>query len=476
MTQRWRTARRDDEGFALVVVMGIMLVLAIISTVLVGMIRTSLRSGSAHGRYEAALATAETGIDQALAQLQQNTAWTQGPAVGAPFSTATAERTWARTTINNLAASTPALIKTVPTAQYLTIRPSDRQTVYSMSWAPSYDAVVNKHIPNGKTRLLKAEFIFSPYAPTNALLTQGDLDFSGSVLVNGTGVDAPVHTNGNVVSNNASLTVNGTVTSSGSYNISSGASVYAGSGGQTPYQTVPVIAPRDFYTSLYSTYTGTVGANGYSGSWYDLCDDGTMRARDNGASGTPCTGTILNKAADGTLLYPYRGWNFAVAGSGNPPTWSMDEQSSPYEGIYYAYGADTVINGQTHNGAPPWHATVLSEPKLNGGSCIKVGGSINWKLTDIANFIPGTVLIAGHNLYDSANNDAGDGLFAAADQVYMQTSSASLKGSIIAGDACPPQGSAGPSTIQGVTLTYDQTAEIPLTGIIRTTLWLEYTN
>jgi hypothetical protein len=172
----------------------------------------------------------------------------------------------------------------------------------------------------------------------------------------------------------------------------------------------------------------------------------------------------------------FRGWHYA-AGTGNtPPMWSMDEPSSPYPGIYYVYQGDVTINGKTHNGDPPWNASVLAEPKTNGSSdqstCHKLGGNISWKLTDIQSFLPGIVLEAGADLTDTANNDAGDGLFGAADQVYFSTSSATLTGTIIAGDQCPDP--SNPNSVQGVTITYDELTEIPLEDVIRTTLWLEY--
>jgi hypothetical protein len=476
------TVRRSsaDEGFAMILVIGTALVLTVVAAVAMGLAQNALRSSSGHKNFETAIATAENGVDAALAQLQQSSTWSACGCTEAPFpSTTKAEFQWASTKILSLAAAGSPLLQQDGQGQYLAIRPSDRQTVYSMSWVPSY-AAWNAHKANSKSRLIKAEYILSPYAPANALLTQSDLVFSGSVLVtkSGDATGASVHTNGGVSSTNGSLEVDGDVTSSGSYGINSNANVGAGSTGNTPLQSVPLIRPEDFYTTLRSSYGGTVGSSGYTGSWYDLCDDGYVRARDT-TDATPCLGTILNQSS-GSPVYPYRGWNFNAAVNGNAAYWSMDEQSSPYEGIYYAYGTDVVINGKTHNGDPPWHATVLAQPKTNGNSCNKIGGTISWKLTDISNYIPGAVLIAGHDLIDTANNDAGDGLFSAEDQVYMQTSSATLTGYIIATDQCaPPSGSGlgqGPSNVQGITLDYDQTAEVPVTGIIRTTLWLESTN
>lgn len=472
---------QDDHGFAMILVVGLGAVLMLLSVVVVAVVRNSLSSASGHARFESALDVAETGLDDTLAKVQKDPLYSNCVCSELyTFSNELSERANAGTRLRSLAASGTGL-ETVTGGQYIAIRPGPPRTqcpgsegcnadrVYAMSWAPSYAAWI-AHAPNSKSRLLKNEYIFGPYAPGQAILTQGNLNLSGSVLVNAaTGTSAGVHTNGTLTSSSASLTVTGDLTSSGAYNVNGNATVGSGSGGATPLQDVPVPDPNYLYGTLQESFGGTVNVvtGNYTGAWYDLCDDGKARARDN-TNSTPCTGTVLATASGSTR---FRGWNFAASGSG-PPTWTMNESSKPYDGIYYVYGADAVINGKTRNGDPAWHASVLAEPKLGSTACSKTGGNIEWKLTDIANYIPGIVLLAGADLTDAANNSAGNGLFGAADQVYMHTSSADVTGYIIAGDQCPD--SSKPSEIQGITLHFDSSAESPIKSLIRTTLWLEY--
>lgn len=451
---------RQDEGIGMLLVIATMMILSILIVVAVTIVTNSLQSSTAHNRFEAAAGVAESGIDATLAQLQKNTSYSICGCTTPSFASTTAERTWAANQITTLAQSQPSMIQTTAQGQYLAIRPSNRQTVYSMGWVPSY---ANPK----KTRLFKAEYIFGPYKPGEAILTQGDLNFSGSVLVKNddTQSTAGVHSNGNVTSNNSSLEVTGALTSSGNYSVGGNATVGAGSGGQQPLEDVPVISPRYIFDTYSSTYGGPiVNGQGYTGSWYDLCPDGYVYARDTGT--TPCSGTQLS-----SLGVTFRGWNFHAATSTDPVTWSMDESSSPYDGVYYVYRGNAVINGKTHNGDPPWNATVMAE-STQSSPCAKTDGDVSWKLTDIQNVIPGVVIEADRNFYDSANNDAGDGLFGAGNQVYMQTSSATLTGYVIAGDQCPNP--SNPSNVQGVTLIFDLTAESPVQDVIRTTLWLEY--
>jgi len=464
LVARYRAHGANDAGVGVLLVVGMTMVLMMLSVVALGIVRSSLSSSNQHVRFEAAIAVAEVGIDRTLARVQQVSTYTACACTTPAFTTEAAERQWAQTQITTQAAAGDAALTTDGQGQYLAIRPSNRQVIYSMSWVPSYAAFAAK-AQNSKRRLIKAEYLFAPYQPDSAILTQGNLNFSGSVLVDATApADAAgVHTNGSVTGN-SSLTVKGQITSSGSYDVG-GATVEAGSGGNQPLKSVPAIRPREIYESQTS-FGGSVAGGAYDGFWYDLCPDGLLHGREP-TQIVPCAGPAVGSPALGTS----RGWNFAPASVvGGPGKWSMDEASSPFGGIYYALQADVEINGKTRNGDPPWRATVFAE--AGGTGCTKVGGDISWKLTDIQNFIPGLVLIAGRDLHGSANNDAGDGLFGAAEQIYLKTSSAALTGYLIASDECPDP--ANPSEVQGVTLKYDRTAESPIKSVVRTTLWLEY--
>jgi hypothetical protein len=429
------------------------LMLFVATTLKIGI--DSLRSSRTHVQFEDALGVVETGIDQTLTRLQANQAFTACGCTAPSFTNDTDERNWAKTTIRNLASTNPSMIQNAPGGQFLAIRPSNKQTVYAMGWVPSYSQAT-------KTRLLKAEYLFGPYKPGNALLTSGNLNFSGSVTINtaNPATAAPVHTNGSVTSNNSSLTIAGDLTSSGSYSVGGGANVGTGSGGSQPLEVVPVLNPRDVYSNVYTDPTLTT----YQANWYDLCPDGKVRSM-AGSGGVPCAGSVVQDAS-ATMFY---GWQYTAGSGSTPPVWTMSVPDNTPAAVYYVYQGDAIISGQT--GSNPWTATVLAEA-ANQTSCSKVGGNITWKLTDIANYLPGIVFEAGHDLYDQANNSAADGMFGAADQIYFQTSSASIKGWVIASDQCPNPGA--PSNVQGVTITYDQNIEAPIKSIIRTTLWLEY--
>ena len=464
--------RSDESGFGLILVVGFTMILLIMLMVGATVSINSLRSSRTHATFEQALAVAEAGVDQTLAILQQDKTYNPCSCAipSSALATDAAERTWARNTLKTLAA-TRAAAGTLPKnsqGHYLAIRPTGAQKVYAMSWVPSYGAT------GAKTRLIKVDYLFSPYKPGNALLTNGDVQFTGgSVTVKGVGEScvlgstaAPVHSNGSITGTANSNCVTGDVTASGSFAMSG--TYGPGSSANAPLETVPTIDPLAVYTD--ETIAATVA---YTNNWYDLCPNGLVKAK----AATPCTGSTLADTSVTTLTPGFRGWTYSK--SGNLETWTMGQADSPYAGIYYVYQADANITGGTTGQNGPWNATVLAEAKLNGApgnsaTCNKLGGNISLHNTDVTNFMAGMVLEAGGDLtVEASNNTLKLGLFAAADQVYMQSSSATtVTGAVIAGDTCSNGGTA--STLQGLTIDFDGTFETPVKSVIRTTQWIEY--
>lgn len=456
-----RIIHESDSGLGMIMVLGVSMVVMILVLTAGKMADNALTASQHHQRFETALDVSEAGIDQALGRLQKNNTYNGCSGCSMPnggFASASAEQAWAKSTITTLASSTPSLVQTVNGGQYLAIRPVGGQTIYSMGWVP------NQASPRD-TRLIKVQYIFGPWRPGDALLTNGDLCFSGSVLVNDLDPSSPAnaHTNSNVSScsngNGASsITITGTLTASGSYNVSGNANVATGSGGGQPQETLPDIDPYYIYQTQSANYTN---------NWYDLCPDGTVRSPDPSAT-TPCSGTTLGSATSSTA---YRGWNYTAATSTAAAQWTMSLKNSPYSGVYYVYQGDANIGSNGGNSSVPWNATILAQATSSDCGDMK-GGNITWKLFDISNYIPSLVMEAQANINDSANNNAGDGLFAAGNQVYMSTSSSTLTGAVVAGDQCSDNGN--PSSVQGVTIHYDMNTEAPVQSQIRTVLWLEY--
>jgi hypothetical protein len=480
-------AVQDDAGFALILVIGFMTIILGIVAVSLSVANRSLNSSSAHTNYDRALAVAESGVDQTLGTLKVNqdfaNASTSTSCSGLAYSLST-ERAWARCTI--AAAATIATVTHTVNGDFYAMRPAGLQTVYSMGWVPS---ITTAH---PKKRLIKTDYIYADYVPSQALLVGGNLDMSGSVAISGaTGQPSGVHSNGNITSG-ASDRIDGPVTASGTYDCAAhdtNATPCLTTGNNTAVQPIPDIDPLFSYHNQVPVYGGNADGLAdptlYNGTWWDLCPDGTVHAPAAGTAAIPCSGTMLDSSGS------YRGWTWTAGTSTTPPQWRMTQDDSPYAGAYYVWRGNAYIDGKTGHGHT-WNATVFAEAGqptaiapyssagvpggyTNTATCGKYGGDIAWNHTDVDDYIPGTVFVAGADLIDSANNNAGAGIFAAADQVHMSTSSASLTGAIVAGDACKGDPSS-PDTnqVQGITLTYDDTGEGAVASVVRTTLWLEY--
>lgn len=441
----------SDEGMALLTVL---LVSALVTTLVVAttvLALGSLRSSGDHERFEGAVAAAETGIDMQLAALQKNQSYSLGPAIGGTFANEEAERTWAIAAIKTqITAGMP--YTNTGSGEFAAIKPADRNVIYSIGCDPQCTA------PNAKKRFLKVEYLFAPYKPGNAILTAGNLKFSSSVTVDvsllAAGGAANVHTNGSATGAGCSQTVNGTVTSSGSFSVC-GSVGLSGSGGGTPLESVPTVTPR----FLYENYSSP-----YKNNWYDLCPNGKIRQPDGII---PCSG---DEVADVSAGGNYRGWDFTAGSGTTAPLWSMGSTSWG-DGIYYVYQGDASMNRNTVANA----ISVIAESASSGGaaaSCGKLGGNITAKLVTISSAaLPGTIFVAQGDLSATANFEAGIGVFAAGDQIQIETSSNGITGTIIANDTCTAGGDI--NEVKNAVIKYDKNVEVPLVDIIRTTQWLE---
>ncbi len=464
LTRLFRRPSAGEEGIALVTVI---LVTALVTTLVVAITTltlSSLRSSADHGRFEGAVAAAETGVDQELAALQKNQSYSDGPAIGGAFANAEAERTWALDAIKAKIAGGAAYTNT-GSGEFVAIKPPDRNVIYSLGCDPACA------VPNAKKRFLKVEYIFAPYKPGSAILTSGDLNFSSSVTVDvsllAAGGSANVHTNGDMSGTGCSQTVNGTVTSSGGYSVC-GSVGGSGSGGGLPLETVPEVKPNFVYTNFAEDYSGGAGlftgaSANYIGTWYDLCPDGTIKA----PGVAPCSGVQLASVSSGGT---FRGWSYAAPSGTTAAQWSMTSTSWG-NGIYYVYQGDATMNRNTVVSA----MSVIAESAPTGGpsaSCGKLGGNITAKLVGIQNAaLSGIVFVAEADLQVTSNFEGGIGVFAAGDQIRLETSSNGITGTVIANDRCTAGGDK--NEVKNAVVKYDKNVEVPLLDIIRTTQWLE---
>ncbi len=488
----------DDAGVGLILVIGM-------STIIMGLVvlgstvaARSLASSDQHVSFSQALAAAENGIDQTTARLQRayvyyssdfpvpntgttmdptptcNAASVSVPAAGFPGGD---ERAWAKAQLTSLLTSHPECLQHGAQGDFIVLKPANRQTVYSMGFAPKYGAA------NVKTRLIKAEYLFVPYRPTNAVLTGGSLELDSSTKVTTVpGVDptlASIHSNGTITVPNGNPSVSGPVSSTDP-SASTSNNFTSNPGGTittSPQQNVTVVSAQ----SVYSKYA----VSNYAG-WYDLCPDGKVK---HPTSAGPCASTsdvdlVADLSSSGAQYgQAFRGFTYLPATDTTPPTWLVGKDVP--DGVYYAYASNIAPSsgaGNTTTANATILAQALDSDTDTGTGCPKYGGSISWDHNNIsAPYLPNLFMMAEADLATSANFTAGginsgtvtSGLFVAGDQIDMQTSSNGAYGAVVAAGECPAD-PGETNVIKNPSIYYDPYAEAPFTDIINTTLWLEY--
>jgi hypothetical protein len=488
--------RGDDDGMGMILVIGTLVFISTLVAASGAIAINALTQGDQRVTYEQALATAENGVDFALGKLQlafdqYNADWpTPSPPTTADPSpicnsatlsaTATTDTTQvqeARTRLLSIAAN-PACRQKGGVGEYVVWKPPTPLVnglypkygkVWAMGFVPKYDPTN----PRMKTRMIKAEYLFMPYRPTNAVLTSGSLTIDSSTTVTTAyGVDpslAAVHANGTVTVTNGNPSVTGQVSSTGTSTASSNNfSSSLNPGGvvaTTPTQRIPTVSALSMYYRALNDHPE------YASYWYDLCPNGDARAQS--ASG-PCTSsTLLNSGNQGS----FRGWTFDSASH----VWTASNVTQ--DGIYFVHEGSVDVgpgNGTFNN------FSVIAEAKNADNCASKSYGNINWDHFAIsAPAFTNLFMYADSDIVTHSNFSAGQGIstppvisgmFVAGDQIQLETSSAGAVGSVVAGDQCS---NGNPDLIttdevKNPAIYYDPNATAPFTSIISTTLWLEY--
>jgi len=502
---RRRRSRDDEAGLGLVLVIGTASVVTALMIVATTMATRALTSSRTHVSFEDSVAAAEAGLDRVLARTQSayNTTGSDSylfpnstagqscnavtgidwktsaapdgtPAPGSFASVATAltyERAWAKSWLLSEATDSSCL-KHNDAGDFVYFKPANVHTIYAMGWSPGYGQ------PGAKMRYLKGEYLFTPYAPTNAILTQGSVQLDSSTTVQSAPPNdnslASVHANGSVTVSNGNPIVYGPVSQSGSGSLATSNKFYGNTNGtvqQTANQGLPFVDATTYWYKYHAT--------GVPGGWYDLCADGTAHAP-NGNDPCDSLSTVLANATT-VAASGFRGWTFShvTDPQGNSvPTWTATSaiKQNGYSGTYFVMAGD-AIDHASNSGSDVPNMTVLAAAQSL--DCNKVGGNINWDQVDItAPSVPGTFMVADQDILTGSNFHAGSdvngtissGFFISGDQINMQTSSTGAYGAVIAADQCDPADGLSLvdyNEIKNPSIWYDPNAATPFVEIGR---------
>jgi hypothetical protein len=440
----------DQSGIGMVLVMGIGLLVLGMGFLAQRIFDGAITSSSGHVTSEQALHLAENGIDQTLARISKNPAFSNTTVL----PDGSAEKAWAIEQAGAMAAQRGA------EGEFAAVKPAGRNVIYGVSWIP--DRATAR-----RTRVVKAEYLLSAFNPSDAILVGGPLRLHGNPGVGG--IAGNVHANDDIdVVGNPIIA--GDLSTSGAF-LSKHPSALpnppATSESGAAEVDIPTIDPREEWDNHNRYGHFAVGGPVYE-AWHDLCPDGTVRKPDGGV---PCAGTLAPGFAQGV---DFRGFSF----SGD--TWSV-QGSGVYDGIYFAYRTNIKVTGNPGSGGAPWKVTLFAEPGPDDAAqCPNlVAGDIDIGGTPrMSPFLDGLTLMAGRDLKIKGNTNAAffSGLMMAKEQ-FSVLGNGSLTGSLVAEGLCNTPGSLvdSPQSDFGgnASINYDGGLEAKIGSIPRTTLWLE---
>lgn len=495
----WRKSTRDDSGMGLILVIGISLVVfSLVATALV-IASNSLRQSKNRTDFELALAAAEEGVDVAFARQQD--AFNSGEVTGYPipqpapgadmkdgnkciadevaeFGSST-EIADARAKLLELA-DVSGCLQSGDSGDFVMVRPKDTinsGTVYAMGWSPDKAS-------GGTQRMLKVDYIFVPYNPQHAILTGGDLEIAGSVVINITPGSPPVagvHTNADLDFTTSSLEVCGQISGTGSIPATDYDNPCEGttqSPISSPQEDLPQVNPASLYKRAMTIPTAADAIN--QNLWFDLCpgSGSSFEIRAYSTSLVPCTGTVLGNENSAVNF----GIDYSASAStlGGGPTFGITNAAR--NGIFYAHHANlTTVEGGSKPTVPPRRTLIASA----ASTCDVATGNIRYTHLDMEDgpYMRNLFMMAETDLSVDANVQLGDpavpvgGMFVAGDELQLNTSSNSAVGAAVAVDNCPATTGEmiedGESRLQGITFWFDPNAESPFSALINVTLWQE---
>ena len=290
---------------------------------------------------------------------------------------------------------------------------------------------------DGTTKVTLEALIHRPlYQADSAITTQGDLNGSGGITINGT--NGSIHSNTSISISGGSASITQGATATGTC---SGTGCIAG--GVAP-EAIPIINPSDY--EAYATYI----LNG-DGTITDQANSKTYTYSNAGGGHWTSAGEATG---DGDSLF--------LGISQNPDYWYINSNSNVADGFYYAKaGSGEDGNIKISSTPDPWTTTILADGYIDFGG----GGTIvNFTSNDPAHTddIDNIFLVAGTDLEFSGNpSNTIQGIMACKEQMKV-TGTVSLNGFVVVSDSAADDSKVTANEISGnMTITYNGNVTAP---------------
>jgi hypothetical protein len=411
----------DNRGVALPLALMAFVVLGALSAALLSVGSSEVQIASNHLRNTQAQFLAEAGLEHAFNTLRTTPSY----------------MTNANATLQNIIPTTQLGGAGDYTAQY------QKAGDYTWRMVSTGNSVVGGSVKS--TKVLRATM--STYFHSNdAILTNDSLTVGGSTDVLSTGGQCGnVHTNGELHVS-GSVSISGTATAHDDYTATGNPSVGAGSGGDKPKHTVPVINPTDFLNAAKAS----------------LSADHLFQMKANGQVLNGSDALITTLANNGS----YCGWTYT---SGTPlAQWTFNDNTvlPDCNGTYYLEGNARVVGSPGSGpGDPPWETTIIATGDIELAGNPTIGVDANYTVKD-------TLLIAGLDVKINGTPIGGyNGLIAAHEQ-FSLSGDGTFSGFVIGEDASNISNTVTSTTVSGhITLTYTCDSNPPLQGPLQFLSW-----
>lgn len=417
---------RDDRGVALPLALMAFVVLVALSAALLAVGSSEVQIAANHLRNTQAQFLAEAGLEHAFTTLRTT------PSLMAS----------ANATLQNVAANSQLGGAGSAIGSY--------NVQYQAAGANTVRVVSIGISAIGSSQKIRRAVMSTFFRSDDAILTDGSLTVGGSTDVLATGgTCGNVHANGNLILNGGNVEINGNATASGNYSNPAGATVGAGSGGNTPRETIPHIDPADFLTAATNLLAGHL----------DHLYQMTVNATTGKGEVRDGSGSLLQTLNPGDTSTC--GWKYTA----DTPlaTWTLNS-NTPCSGTYYFQGTAEVTSSPGDD-SNPWNTTLIAtgDVKITGNPTIGA---------DAAYTVHDSLFIAGRDVTIQGTPGNGyNGLIAAHEQFEL-SGTGTIVGLIIGENATDTPGSlVSTNTVNNITLTYNCGSNPPLQGPLQYLSW-----
>jgi hypothetical protein len=421
-----RRLRHDDRGVAMAIVLFIGTILILLSTIMITRGFRQLGNTANNQNWDQSLSVAESGLEVGLVELDDDFDWSTGEVIPAGVIGTDAERGWA---VSAADARPAEDVETTPEGEFVVVKPSNRDLLFSVAYVPSRDAAERR------VRVVRAALSFAPtsnaWSLDMAFLTDDDFTISGNPTFHGDAASG--HSNGHLTVSGDPTFHDGCLTASDGGSISGNINDHSDCAPDPYYEPeefVPEIIPRDFWHM----------------SEYDMCPDGKVRAGPahptfgSTAGSTPCTvGHILEDDAGSN---PFNGWKFnGCCDSKLNAMWDLADNTSD-DGAYYFYQGSPQVSGSPGTNNSPWYVLIVAEAVGScadhvGGDFVASGSLVIAPYTAGSEHTSNTVnVIAGRDIEWSGDGRLKEpGIIAAREQIKLN-GNPQIEGAFIAESEC----------------------------------------